>query len=142
MKLTDLVDALTQVRAATAVANSIGIALPPQLAQFESDAYVALTSVQALTVPTSLDSAITDATHIADALAPLAHTSDFASILAAVQSIPATDQNLKNGQLAVLGIVGASFDGVEDKVVIAAYRASGTFANIVNEGVTDTAKVL
>ena len=135
--ITEIVDVLTQAKLATIIAEAVGINVPPALSKAETAASAVLATAQNLEVPDSLSADLADATTVAAAITPLLQSTSLSKIVTAVQSINATNANLTNGQIAIIGVVNASFDGVQDKVVIAAYRESGAFAQIVDQGVTD-----
>jgi hypothetical protein len=139
--LSEIVAVLTQVKVATLIAEAVGIAVPPALTSFETTATAVLSGVENLAVPHSLSADLSDAATVAAAITPLLQNTSLSKIVTAIQAINATNQNLASGQLAIIGLVGASFDGVADKVIVAAYRESGAFAKLVDQGVVDSSQV-
>jgi hypothetical protein len=139
--VTEIVNGLAQVKVATMIAEAVGVAVPHALTNFEATASTALATLQPIEAPTSLSADLNDAVTVATAFTPLLKNMNLGNVVAAVQSIPATKANLESGQIAIIGVVGASFHGVSDEIVVAMYRKSGNFAKLVDQGVTDAANV-
>lgn len=137
--LSEVINVLTQVKLATTIAAFVGIDIPEVFTTFENDATAAISAISNFVAPITLTNDITDAETAATAIAPLLQGTSLNNIINAIQGIAASASDLSSGQLAVLGSVTASFSGTSDKVIVAAYRESGTFAQIVDSGTTDTA---
>lgn len=136
--IAEIVQALASVKIATTVAEAVGITVPAELATFENDALVALNTVQGFQPPSSLTADLSNVVAAANGLSSIINLPSLSGILNALVKIKSLDQDITSGQIAIIGNVGASFDGVADRVIFAAYRESGTFAKMVDSGTTDT----
>jgi hypothetical protein len=137
--LSEIVNVLAQVKLATSIATAVGITVPAILTDFEA---AATTALAAVAIPDDLSNTLDDVAAAATALAALApRNTSISAILTALQKLPSFAADLASGQIAVIGSVSASFSGVADKVIVAAYRSSGPFASIVDSGTTDTASL-
>ena len=134
----DVIGILAKAQTVVTALKADNVAIPGAVTDLITKANSIITTWPNIEAPTALQSDLDDFANLASYLAPLLGTStnagSIANVVGAIQATTASAANLAQGELAVFARTPIVFNGTPDDVIIGAWRESGPFGQMVNDG--------